>query len=198
VAGDGTVYVSGLFTSAGGVSVADRIARWNGTTWSAMPVDLPSSAAVYALLADGNDLYFGFDTEGDASISGISSAASGTIVNSGTAPCYPVITIACTVAVCTLQEVSNASTGHAIRFNRAMQIGETITIDTRPGRERVWSDFPPPNGSQVTMLMPSDLGTFFLKPGANYMSVYAPGSGATVTCQMYWRVKHDGIEGGAT
>ena len=203
----GDLYFSGNFTAANGITVADRCGIWNGTTVIALPIDLPGDATVKALLAarsntrviggqlGPDDVYLGFDTEGD---SGISSAASGYITCTGTAPCYPVITIACTVAACTLQEVRNASTGDVIRFNRAMQIGETITIDTRNGYESVTSDFPPPNGSNVNMLMPSDLGTFHLKPGTNNVSVYAPGTGATVTVTMHWRIRHDGVEGAAT
>jgi hypothetical protein len=197
VTNGGLVYIGGGFSTAGGVSTADRIAMWNGTSWSALPIDLPGSATVYGLLADGDDVYFGFDTEGSATISGVDSAT-GSVTSSGTAPCSPVITIACTVATATLQEVRNATTGQVIRFNRAMQIGETITIDTRSGMESVRSDFPPPNGSQVAMLQPSDLGNFCLMPGANYISVYAPGTGATVTVSMVWRIKHDEAAGVAT
>lgn len=205
----GDLYFAGDFTAANGISIADRCGVWNGTTTMPLPIDLPGSANVYALLpvVSGalnvggkmapDDVYIGFDTEGNATISGLSSA-SGIVTCSGTAPCYPVITIACTVAACTLQEVRNATTGHVIRFNRAMQIGETITIDTRDGYESVTSDFPPPGGSTVTMLMPSDLGTFCLMPGNNNVSVYAPGTGATVAVTMRWRIKHDGAEGGAT
>ena len=193
----GFIYVGGIFTSAGGVSIADRLAGWNGTAWSALPIDLPGSANANALLADGDDIYFGFDTEGNATIYGLN-AVTGYINNPGTAPCYPVITIACTVAAATLQEVANATTHQTLRFNRAMQIGETITIDCRPGREDVRSDSPPPNGAQVTLLQPSDLGNFCLLPGNNKVTCYAPGTGATVTTMLRWRIKHEGVEGGAT
>lgn len=191
VSPSGVVYVSC------NLSTADGFLMWNGTSLIAAPFKFPSTDQPQALLADGNDLYVGFTTEGSATVYGIDTAT-GTVTCSGTAPCYPVITIACTVATATLQEVRNASTGHVIRFNRPMLVGETITIDTRPGLESVRSDFPPPSGANVTMLMPSDLGNFRLMPGANYISVYAPGAGATVTTHMWWRVKHDGVEGAAT
>ena len=79
-----------------------------------------------------------------------------------------------------------------------MQIGETITIDCRPGREDVRSDFPPPNGAQVTLLQPSDLGNFCLLPGNNKLTAFVPGAGATVVIRARWHVKHEGVEGGAT
>jgi len=196
---DGAVYVAGAFTSAGGVTVADRVAMWNGTSWSALSVDLPGSATVYALLADGNDIYMGFDTEGDATAYGISTTgALGWVSNSGTAPAYPHITVTCTVAACTLQEITNHTTGQTLRFNRAMQVGETIFINCTKGNEGATSNFPPPNGSIVPLVLPSDLGSFCLLAGGNYVSAYAPGAGATVTVTMRWRIKHEGMEGGAT
>jgi hypothetical protein len=192
----GLLYVGGNFSAAGGVSLADHFATWNGTSWIAPSIDLPWAGTVYGLMADGDDIYIGFDTEDDAIISGL--APTGYIVNNGTAPCYPVITIACTADECTLQEVANATTHQTIRFNKPMQIGETITIDCRPGREDVRSDFPSPGGSQVAVGQPSDLGNFCLLPGNNKVSVYAPGTGATVTIKLRWRIKHEGVEGGAT
>jgi hypothetical protein len=193
----GILYVAGAFSTAGGITITDRMAIWNGTSFVPIPIILPGAAATFALLADGDDIYLGFDTEGSATIYGLN-AATGYIVNSGTAPCYPVITIACTVATATLQEVANATTHQTLRFNRAMQIGETITIDCRPGHEDVRSNFPSPNGSQVALLQPSDLGNFCLLPGNNKVTCYAPGTGATVTTRLRWRIKHEGVEGGAT
>jgi hypothetical protein len=195
VTANGHVYAGGFFTTMGGITITDRIAVWNGTSWQALPCDLPGTPYVYALMADGDDIYLGFDTEGNATIYGLN--PNGYVVNNGTAPCYPVITIACTVAACTLQEVANATTHQTIRFNKLMLPGEIITIDCRPGRENVRSDFPPWT-AQVTLLQPSDLGNFCLLPGNNKVSVYAPGTGATVTIKLRWRIKHEGVEGGAT
>jgi hypothetical protein len=62
----------------------------------------------------------------------------------------------------------------------------------------VRSDFPSPGGSQVAVGESSDLGNFCLLPGNNKVSVYAPGTGATVTTRLRWRIKHEGVEGGAT
>lgn len=191
----GEIYAAGGAMAVVGGGPTLYAAAWNGTSWSALPISLPGIASVQELVCDGEDLYFGFDTEGNAIISGV--GAAGIVSNTATAPCYPVITISTTGATCTLQELKNESTGHVIRFNRVVQIGETITIDTRNGYESVRSDFPSPNGSEVQMLMPSDLGGFCLMPGYNRVTCYAPGAGATVTVRMRWRVKHEGFEGGA-
>ncbi len=51
----GNLYAGGSFTSAGGVS-ATNIARWDGSSWSAVGSGL-NAAAVYALAWSGSDLY---------------------------------------------------------------------------------------------------------------------------------------------
>lgn len=52
VAPDGTVYVGGEFSTAGGVS-AEGIAKWNGTTWSALGVGLRGGVSALAIAPDG-------------------------------------------------------------------------------------------------------------------------------------------------
>jgi len=52
------LYAGGSFTTAGGVS-ANRIAKWNGSSWSALGSGM--DATVNALAAVGSDLYAGGD-----------------------------------------------------------------------------------------------------------------------------------------
>jgi hypothetical protein len=55
------LYVGGAFTNAGGVPDADRIAKWNGSSWSAIgPSGFPGfSGRVDAIAVDGNNVYVG-------------------------------------------------------------------------------------------------------------------------------------------
>lgn len=57
------VYVGGDFTDVANIPEADFVAKWNGTNWSALGSngagDGALSSSVYALLADGQDLYIG-------------------------------------------------------------------------------------------------------------------------------------------
>lgn len=64
------VYVGGSFTDAGGVS-ATRIAKWNGSTWSALGSGMP--ATVRAIAINGSDVYAGGDfmSAGGVSANGI-------------------------------------------------------------------------------------------------------------------------------
>ena len=61
VAGNGDVYAGGSFTQAGGAA-ANRVARWNGTAWSALGTGAANgvNSYVYALAVAGNgDVYAG-------------------------------------------------------------------------------------------------------------------------------------------
>lgn len=58
----GDVYVGGLFSSAGGMGSADNIAKWNGTSWSALPNGSGGSALnsrVNAIFIDGTNVIVG-------------------------------------------------------------------------------------------------------------------------------------------
>ncbi|MEI7635254.1 MAG: hypothetical protein WCK47_13355, partial [bacterium] len=64
--GAGNVYIGGEFTFAGNVA-ANRIAKWNGSSWSALGTGMDDS--VFALAVIGSDVYAGgwFDTAGGVS-----------------------------------------------------------------------------------------------------------------------------------
>jgi hypothetical protein len=88
VDGNGNVYAGGDFTTAGGTT-ASRIAKWNGTAWSALGLGM--NAIVLALAVDGNgNVYAGgnFTTAGSvvanyvAKWDGTAWSALGTGVNS--------------------------------------------------------------------------------------------------------------------
>src|SRR5207249_8096283 len=70
------VYAGGYFTTAGGTA-ANYIAKWNGSTWTALGsgIDAPpfTSTAVYALAVSGSDVYAGgyFTTAGGSAANNI-------------------------------------------------------------------------------------------------------------------------------
>src|SRR5439155_204364 len=55
----GELYVGGNFTAAGGVTGANYIAKWNGTTWGLVGPASSISATVYALAVYQGELYVG-------------------------------------------------------------------------------------------------------------------------------------------
>ncbi|HEX7187946.1 MAG TPA: hypothetical protein VF423_06955, partial [Actinomycetes bacterium] len=55
----GSLYVGGAFTDAGGIGDADRIARWNGSSWSAVgPAAIPAGS-VDAIATYGSKVFVG-------------------------------------------------------------------------------------------------------------------------------------------
>ncbi|MEA2132258.1 MAG: hypothetical protein QOC68_167 [Solirubrobacteraceae bacterium] len=60
--GPGGLYVGGEFFDAGGMANADRIARWNGSSWSALsstPASQISNGGVFAIAVTSDKLYVG-------------------------------------------------------------------------------------------------------------------------------------------
>jgi hypothetical protein len=57
----GVLYVGGEFTDAGGVPAADRIAKWNGSDWSAVssPASQLANGRVLAIALSGGNVYAG-------------------------------------------------------------------------------------------------------------------------------------------
>ena len=57
----GALYVGGAFTDAGGIPNADRIAKWNGSAWSAVssPASQIGSGQVNAIAVSGGKVYAG-------------------------------------------------------------------------------------------------------------------------------------------
>jgi hypothetical protein len=55
----GVLYVGGNFTSAGGVSNAKRIARWDGSTWSALGTTPLTNGGVFAIAYHAGKVYAG-------------------------------------------------------------------------------------------------------------------------------------------
>jgi hypothetical protein len=57
----GTLYVGGKFTDAGGIANADRIAKWNGSSWSAVSssAEQIANGEVFAIAIAGGKVYAG-------------------------------------------------------------------------------------------------------------------------------------------
>ena len=57
----GGLYVGGAFTDAGGLLHADRIAKWNGSSWSAVnsPTSPITNGRVSAIAVAGDKVYAG-------------------------------------------------------------------------------------------------------------------------------------------
>ena len=72
----GNLYAGGSFTTAGGTTTVNRIAKWNGTSWSALGAGMNNSVQALTIDASGN-LYAGgsFTTAGGTTVNRIAKRA---------------------------------------------------------------------------------------------------------------------------
>jgi hypothetical protein len=174
--------VGGQFTTAGGRALADRVARWTGTAWMPLDIDLPGSDAVTAIAAhpDGR-LAIGSLTSGTAT----SSTTDTTIVNAGSAPAAPIITA---MGPGSLESIVNWTSGKALYLDLDLVDGETLTIDLTPGSVSVLSSVRGNVGGSV--LSGSDLASWRLLPGANTIVAKAD-----MALRMRWRSAYTSLAG---
>lgn len=197
----GRLVVGGAFTSAGGLTLRDRTALWDGSAWRTFAVDLPGSAIVFAVAINiyTGEMTLGYDTSGTAVVSNTTDV---TVTNPGTEDVAPVIAIYADGG--TVESVTNWTTGKAIYFDLTMQTGEYAFLDlstltpqyspltSRPpyGRHgpRLWSNF---RGEITRLILPnSDLATFRLLPGENVILVKTKNAGAAAGFWLYWRSRY--------
>lgn len=191
VAPDGMVYIIGAFSTAGDLVNWDlQVARWNGTTWAYVDIDLVfgisgesiTTTAQDPVVPTNYDVYLGLDNDGTAYYSGTA-----TVTNNGTRIAYPRIEISRSGGTSAdIYTIRNETTGREMLFDYALQDGEKLTIDCRPGRVAVTSDF---FGNRIDALLKgSDFATFALDPGANTISSFVNVAGApTITAYIVWR-----------
>jgi len=178
---DAKLYAGGAFTSAGGLTLGDRVAAWNGSKWELVDIDLPGSPNVWAIYTTGQDIWLGFSTSGTGYFSNPV-----TVTNNGNEPAYPVISITRTGGTsATLQAIINETTGKKLLFNTSLNIGQTLEIDLHPDKKamRVYGG----NGILAedagwTMLPGSDITSFNIVRGDNVISTFTSiGGSPTLT-----------------
>jgi hypothetical protein len=190
---NGVLYAGGVFTSAGGVTNASRLAVWNGSSWAHVDATLPGAPSVTAIHIDGDNSYFGFDTTGTAYTS-----YNNTVINSGTCAAYPVLHIYKTGGTSgILKWIKNETTGKTLYLNYTLRAGETLLIDLTPGNRSAVSSW---GGNVIgrALLRNSDVADFHLLPGTNTVSAFAEEvGGGSLIIDMVWRNTHGSADGAA-
>ena len=189
---DGRLWVVGNFTQASGITLADRMAVWNRSTWVHPDVDLPGTSSVVALcVADTGDLYIGFEDTGTT----VNGSALTTVTNSTAAEVYPQIVVSRSGGTsATVQWIENETIGAILYVNHSLADGETLTIDLTPGARSVVSSVHGPIMSAI--LQASDLADFKLAPGENTIRAFVQTAGSpTVTAYMQWQNRHLSADG---
>ena len=168
--GDGLLYAGGAFTlPVAGAIPTGGLALWNGATWLALDVSR-SGATVYALLwrADGTLTF------GDDSASSAFASAQTTVANPGAARSYPTVRVFGPSAGGSGQLffLRNITTGRTIYLNLGIPPGDVATLTFQPDALSFTSLA---LGSVADSILPgSSEADFFLAPGDNSISVYAP------------------------
>ena len=173
---NGVLYAGGLFTSAGDVAVADMCARWDGTRWFPLPVDLPTPVYIWVIAVDDDYIYIGSQCNGTGIFAGGTDVA-----YAGSVQSFPTVTV---LGEGTLVSIANEDTGKEMLFDMFIAGGEIITIDLTPGTKTVTSNF---YGNKLGDVLPqSDLNTFALAPdplldtdGYNHIGITMSGLAVT-------------------
>lgn len=196
------IYVSGDFTTAGGITFADRIAVWDNGAWLPLDIDLPGSATLTSILiANDSSLYVGgyFSTAGEdpdenAKCGIISDRMQTVGVASASANTYPVISF---VGPGTLKMVKNYRTGKFIAFDGlVLQAGEWVSLNLDPLNLSFRSGWAGRGDLMRYIVAGSDYGDFYISPGVNYISVFMDGNiDSNTKASILWVPKFWSIEG---
>lgn len=161
----GELIVGGVFTSAGGLTLADRIAMWNKSTWVPLDIDLPGTPLVYGIVETPSSFYLGFSTTGTAT-----AAITTTVTNPGSAAGYPVITL---TGPGTVVQIKNYTTGDVLYFDLILNAGEVAVLDMTAGSIKFSSNF---RFNLLNTVLPGSNFGFRLTPGDNIISTLITGT----------------------
>jgi len=185
----GQLWAGGYFTIMGGLSLTDRMAKWNGTAWFHVPINLPGTPITEDFcFTDDGSIYIGYNTAGTAYASAITNVI---VSNSGSHGTYPKIGIirADDGTSLAIKYIRNETTRQNLYLNYELQKGESLTIDLSQGNKSVVSSCYGPILRAI--LRGSDFSKFSLLGGTNVISVYISEAGSpTVMCWIEYKLTH--------
>ena len=197
-ANNSDIYLSGAFSQAGNLTLTDRIVKSVQGAYQPLDIDLPGTAYVQAIcLASDNSLYLGggFST---ALEDPDENAKTGVValnlnVASASANTYPYMQIH---GPGTLKSIINYSTGANVSFDGlTLHTGEWIGLNFDP----VYLKFRGGWNGRGNLLRyvnaGSDYGNFYLKPGANNISLFMDDTDTNSRAWITWTPKFWGLDG---
>jgi hypothetical protein len=177
-------------------STAGQIGIWNGSTWVTPDFSWDASGwSAGRLWFDDSALEPVLYVCG-AEFTDLKHSALNLLTNEGTADAWPIFEFERSgAAPYTLYWIRNETTGKTLFFDYPLADGERVIIDTRPGRRSVSSNMW--INSAVRLKANSDLSEFYLVPGVNHLSVYAPKGNSypgSLTANATWRIRHLSVD----
>lgn len=183
---DGGFVAGGIFTTAGTLTNLAGSAFWNLSSWVSFDIFVSTaSGGVYRLrYIPTTDSYYVVPTGGGSFV--VTTGVVTTVLNTSTHDASPIVTLTGPGKV---YQIENRTTGETLYFDLTLLTGEVATLDLTPGKVRFYSNFRP--NLLGTILPGSDLATFHLAPGSNFISVFITGGVTSATALvMRWRVCH--------
>lgn len=180
------LYISGTFTSAGGLTPPTSQVIWTGSAYVFPDVIYPGSPNVQKVVSDkSGNFYTGFSTTGTATASVVTA-----LTNAGVVKAYPRLTL---TGPGTLYQLLNNVTGRAIYFNLTLNAGEIAVLDfSDPQNVQFSSNFRA--NLLGTILAGSNLD-WFLMPGANAITLFVAGSvNINTAAVVAWRNTYHAID----
>lgn len=187
VSPDGALYIGGGFTAASGLVLPDRGAVWHNGVWMPIDINVQNASATFSA--------FAFDNSGRVYLGGLwpgTTALSSTITvpNPGGVRAYPVVTI---TGPGKLHQLKNYTTGKAVYFsNFTLLAGETVTLDLRPGRFQMISDW---RGNVAGYIAAGSDLDWFLQGGSNNVAVLMLSTTGATSTRMNWQDLYWSIDG---
>jgi hypothetical protein len=186
----GNLYVSGDYTSAGGVTPPDGIAMWNGSSFVYTDIDFPGTSYIKSrsiLTLPNNSIYMGYQNSGSSITATVQS-----ITNGNANPVYPKITFTGPGAV---YQIKNYTTGKGIYFNYTLLAGESAVLDLNPNNIQFVSTF---RGNVINTILPGSNLDWQLVTGLNSVSCFISGTTTAATaCSLVWKQLYNTFDGAA-
>ncbi len=192
VRNDNSLLVSGYISQVGSVPTPSGAVVWNGYTF--LPFDIAitipgGGVGIYdfAQTPDGT-VWAGGDFFGTAQAASVAP-----IVNNGRAAVYPNLRLRnLSGGTARVYQLVNPTTGAGIYFNLALLAGEQADLVLQPGARSFTSTF---RGNILSTILPgSNLATFNLLPGTNYVSFF--GDNNSLEASFFWTSRNWSIDGG--
>jgi hypothetical protein len=180
----GNLIVNGNFLTAGGLTLIDSVAVWNGSSWVYLAVNIGGdtiSDVAPATVSRNNTLYLRPNSTGILPIT----EPITTIINSGESTAYPTIIF---TGSGQLIQLSNWTTGDIIYFNLVLADNERAILSFQPGNISFVSNV---RGNLMSSILAgSSLATFRLQPGANRIGCFILSAGTNASAAIRWQNSH--------
>lgn len=188
---DGTLFLSGTFTTLGNLTLTNRMARFNGYSFSHLDAVLPttniqviypSTYEIDPLVPENYTLWLGYSGTGTSAFAGIV-----TCQNEGTIAAFPKIVFSRSGGDgATITTLRNERTGQELLFDYSLLDGESLIINLNPKNRTIVSSFFGPRMN--ARLANDDFSTWQLLPGDNPISSFVDEDGSpTITAYILFR-----------